>query len=430
VERFPAIPGLRTALAFLYGEIGRESDARTQFEQVAAKNFTDMVRDQGWLGSMTNLSQVAFFLKDKERARLLYELLLPYAGRNAIVGSANDCFGAVARYLGLLATTMERWDEAARHFADALAMNERVGARLFVAHTQYDYATMLLTGNARGDQAHAQPLLDQALATAQELGMPRLEQKIVSLVQSSKFEVQSIEDRNQYLEVRSPKPKVQSPTEKERSSRSQTLDSGTWTPDALPNFLRREGDYWTVGYDGTAVRLQDAKGLTHLVCLLRESRREFHVLDLLAMTDGVPSESSDAGQHEKQALQLHLTTELAEARTLPDRRARTVYQQRLQVLREELAEAERFNDSGRVRTLQIELDFLTREVAAAYGANTYARRRNEDTEKVRKTVTHRIRTVLTKIKRVHPSLWRHLHVSLKTGTFCSYNPEKFTDWEV
>jgi tetratricopeptide (TPR) repeat protein len=437
VERFPAIPGLRTALAFLYGEIGHESDARTQFEQVAAKNFTDMVRDQGWLGSMTNLSQVAFFLKDKERASLLYELLLPYAERNVIVGSANDCFGAVARYLGLLATTMERWDEAASHFADALAINERVHARLFVAHTQYDYATMLLTRSAQGDRTRAQSLLDQALAAAQELGMPRLEEKIISLVQSSRFKVQSIENGSQYLEVRSqqgavpsPQSAVQGPTDKKRSSHSQTLDSGPWTPDTPPNFLRREGDYWTVGYDGTVVRLQDTKGLTHLVCLLREPQQEFHVLDLLAMTDGVPFEGSGTEQHEIQALQLHPTTEFVDARALPDRQARTVYQQRLQVLREELAEAERFNDSGRARTLRIELDFLTTEVAAAYGASTHTRRRNEDTEKVRKTVAHRIRTVLTKIKKVHPSLWRHLHVSLKTGTFCSYNPEKLTDWEV
>ena len=148
------------------------------------------------------------------------------------------------------------------------------------------------------------------------------------------------------------------------------------------------------------------------------------------MTDGVPSEGSGTEQHEIQALQLHPTTEFADARALPDRQARTVYQQRLQILREELAEAKRFNDSGRARTLRIELDFLTAELAAAYGAGTHARRRNEDTEKVRKTVTHRIRTVLTKIKKVHPSLWRHLHVSLKTGTFCSYNPEKLTDWKV
>ena len=107
-----------------------------------------------------------------------------------------------------------------------------------------------------------------------------------------------------------------------------------------------------------------------------------------------------------------------------------MYQQRLRDLREELTEAERFNDSGRASALRSEIDFLTTELAAAYGTAAHTRRRNEDTEKVRKTITHRMRTVLTKIKKVHPSLWRHFYASLKTGTFCSYSPEKPTDWDL
>jgi hypothetical protein len=178
------------------------------------------------------------------------------------------------------------------------------------------------------------------------------------------------------------------------------------------------------------VRLQDAKGLAHLACLLREPRREFHVLDLLAMTDGVPSEGSSLVKLETRALQFHPATEFSDARALPDRQARTVYQQRLQDLREELTEAERFNDAGRISTLHGEIDFLTTELAAAYGTAAHTRKRNGDTEKVRKTITHRIRTVLTKIKKAHPGLWRHLYASLKTGTFCSYNPEKPTDWDL
>jgi tetratricopeptide (TPR) repeat protein len=449
-ERFPAIPGLRTGLAFLYSELEREKEARAEFDQVASKNFTDVVRDQGWLGSMTNLAQVACFLKDTERANTLYELLLPYAERTVIVGSANDCFGAVARYLGLLATTLERWDEAVHHFETALAINTRVGARLFVAHTQHDYASMLLTRSAQGDREHALVLLDQAFATAQELGMQRLEekvkrqkanvahQKVEQNGQGSTVKVQHTEESSQYAVVSSQHGKessqfsvVRNQYEVLSASTPQTPNSELRTPNSeRPNLLRQEGDYWTVGYDGTVVRLQDAKGLAHLACLLREPQREFHVLDLLAMTDGLPSEGSDTGKHETQVLQLHPTTEFSDARALPDRQAITVYQQRVQDLREELTEAERFNDSGRISSLRSEIDYLTTELAAAYGTATHTRKRNDDTEKVRKTITHRIRTVLTKIKKVHPSLWRHLYASLKTGTFCSYTPEKPTDWDL
>jgi uncharacterized protein HemY len=50
-------------------------------------------------------------------------------------------YGALARYLGALATVFERWDDAVRHFEDAIAMNSRMDARSWLAHTQEQYAT-------------------------------------------------------------------------------------------------------------------------------------------------------------------------------------------------------------------------------------------------------------------------------------------------
>src|ERR1700720_597753 len=44
--------------------------------------------------------------------------------------------------------------------------------------------------------------------------------------------------------------------------------------------LRREGEYWTVGYGGKSLRLKDTKGLGYLAHLLRHPAIEFHVLDL------------------------------------------------------------------------------------------------------------------------------------------------------
>ena len=72
--------------------------------------------------------------------------------------------GSVARYLGILASAMSRWDDAARHFEDALAMNARMGARPWLAHTQEDYVRMLLDRDAAGDREKAQLLLSEALA--------------------------------------------------------------------------------------------------------------------------------------------------------------------------------------------------------------------------------------------------------------------------
>ena len=51
-------------------------------------------------------------------------------------------------------------------------------------------------------------------------------------------------------------------------------------PDPAPVF-RREGDYWTITYDATLVRLRDARGLRYLEPLLRHPGRSFHVAELI-----------------------------------------------------------------------------------------------------------------------------------------------------
>ncbi len=127
---------------------------------------------------MTYLVDVCTFLGDKARAAVLYQLLLPYAGHTVVIGSAVACYGALSRYLGALATTLARWDEAAQHFEDALAMNTRMEAWPWLAHTQHQYATMLLARDQPGDGEKARELLKAALLTARELGMHALEEQL------------------------------------------------------------------------------------------------------------------------------------------------------------------------------------------------------------------------------------------------------------
>jgi len=116
----------------------------------------------------------------RARAATLHQLLLPYAGRTVVISNAAACYGALSHYLGALATTLARWDEAAQHFEDALAMNARMDARPWLAHTQYQYATMLLARDQSGDRDKAVALLKAALATARALGMRALEERLTA----------------------------------------------------------------------------------------------------------------------------------------------------------------------------------------------------------------------------------------------------------
>jgi tetratricopeptide (TPR) repeat protein len=169
----------RPGLALIYAELGRTAEAAAEFNQLARRNFTDVPQDSNWLVTMMYLMDVCTLLGDTSSAPALYEMMLPYKQVNILI-SYCAAYGSASRYLGALATLMRRWDEAERHFDDALTMNQRMGARPWLAHTQYQYARMLLSRDQPGDSEKAEALIKDALATARELGMVALEQRITS----------------------------------------------------------------------------------------------------------------------------------------------------------------------------------------------------------------------------------------------------------
>ena len=66
-----------------------------------------------------------------------------------------------------------------------------------------------------------------------------------------------------------------------RPDRSRASGATTET-----NVFRREGDYWSVVFEGRTVRVRDLKGMRYLAQLLAHPGREFHVLDLVGAETG------------------------------------------------------------------------------------------------------------------------------------------------
>ncbi len=171
IENFPEIPSMRATLANLYFRLGRREDAQREFDQVAAHDFATLPRDTSWVVTMANLAYVCSYINDVRRAAILYDQLLPYAPRQCVIGGAAIGTGSILRFLGILATTLSRWEEAVAHFEGALLMNARIGAIPFAALTQQEYGAMLLKRGEPGDREKAHQILDQALATGKEIGM-------------------------------------------------------------------------------------------------------------------------------------------------------------------------------------------------------------------------------------------------------------------
>jgi hypothetical protein len=181
--------------------------------------------------------------------------------------------------------------------------------------------------------------------------------------------------------------------------------------------FRREGEYFTIAFDGDAFRLRESKGLRFLAMLLASPGREFHALDLIAAGSGVGADTTIAGVDEL------ARSGLGDAGEVLDEPAKAAYKRRLLELEEEIEEAEAFGDAHRAAKGKEERDFIARELAAAMGIGGRNRVAASAAERARVNATRAIRSALLRIRAHSPALSSHLEATVRTGTFCSYTPD-------
>jgi hypothetical protein len=176
--------------------------------------------------------------------------------------------------------------------------------------------------------------------------------------------------------------------------------------------FRREGEYWSIVFEGDKFRLRDSKGLRYLSVLLVAPGREIHVLELVSAVEAHGLENRTAVGN--------LPIGSDAVGPILDERAKTEYRIRLRELETELAEAEAWNDPARTSRLRDERDFLVRELASALGLGGRDRKAASNAERARVNVTRAIRAALDRIAEHSPELGRHLSITVRTGAFCSY----------
>jgi len=169
----------------------------------------------------------------------------------------------------------------------------------------------------------------------------------------------------------------------------------------------RQNDYWIIRYHGHTALLESTRGLRYLAVLLRDPGREFHVRELLAG-----------------AVVAHgrVTGGLYGGAPVLDAHAKAEYKCRVNDLRQDLDQAERFNDPQRKTEVQNELQAIADHLASAVGLGGRDRKTSSGAERARSAVTKCIKKAIRKICEAIPSLGYHLAVRIKTGYFCSYNP--------
>jgi len=167
------------------------------------------------------------------------------------------------------------------------------------------------------------------------------------------------------------------------------------------NVFRREGEHRLILYESDVFRLNETLGLSYLATLLANPGREIHVLELVGSDAAL---ASDAGP-------------------VLDLEARRAYRERIEELTDELADAERANDPERAATCRRELELLRAELARGEGLGGRERASGSTSERARQAATKALKSALARIAAESPSLSRHLASTVRTGTYCRYDPD-------
>ncbi|MDP9236681.1 MAG: protein kinase [Chloroflexota bacterium] len=184
VEQSPDFPALRAALGLGFAQTDRLDEAHLTIEPLLSMGVAGLRDDPNFDATLPLLAETCAAIGEQVAAPELYEALLSCEHLMLCTGWRVP-FGSADRLLGLLAALMGRRDDAARHFESAIEIEKRFGARPWVARTQLDYARMLRKRDAAGDAARARELLQQALATAQEIGMAKVAADCEALLASA-----------------------------------------------------------------------------------------------------------------------------------------------------------------------------------------------------------------------------------------------------
>jgi hypothetical protein len=200
------------------------------------------------------------------------------------------------------------------------------------------------------------------------------------------------------------------------------------------NGFCREGEYWTISYEGKTMRLKDAKGLRYISYMLERPGKEIHVLQLQRAVDGMPVA---AAQHPSGWASAEQLAEEGLVEADSDNHAVTLtredylkYQDGLEELKRRLAEARQRENTRLVKDLEDRIRTLKQRMSADFGLGARARNSNQTSERARKAVSNAVGHALGKIEKEDILLYRHLANAIRCGTYLSYQPEQPVTWEL
>ncbi len=178
--------------------------------------------------------------------------------------------------------------------------------------------------------------------------------------------------------------------------------------------FERIGECRRVVWRSVEVLAPELLGFRYLQHLVERPGQDVGVMDLVSseLATSTPSPPEPG-------LSSHFGTGLP----LSDEQARDAYRRRLAEVEEEIDDADASHDLGRLERAESDREHLIAELSRAFGLDGRPRATGGDVERARGSVTRTLRYALRRLVQLHPELGEHLNQHIRTGTYCSYQPD-------
>ncbi|MGI8424196.1 MAG: hypothetical protein ACR2NO_08840 [Chloroflexota bacterium] len=176
--------------------------------------------------------------------------------------------------------------------------------------------------------------------------------------------------------------------------------------------FQKSGHYWTIVFDGSSAIIKDSVGLQYIARLLVKPLRSYAATELLALRVGLPEEIFK-GDHDG---------------TL-DPEALESIRGKVQELEEEHDAAKQNHDLAELARTERDIELLRNELKRVTGLGGRIRIRSNE-NRIRTSTTMAVRRAIQQLTHALPSLGRHLGISVQTGTFLRYAPDRTIPWDL
>jgi hypothetical protein len=225
---------------------------------------------------------------------------------------------------------------------------------------------------------------------------------------------------------------VQKGESRQHSPTATSLEGSTES--AEENLFKKEGEIWTVRFNGETGNFKNTKGFRYIEYLICDQGKEFLVSDLYFAInppdiDNIDSTHSNMGSAELGGEGLSVA-DLGDAEKLLSPEGKAALKQEVTRLKEQINRAKERRDEENQAALEDQLDEILEYFAAQTGLGGKTRKASNDLERLRKSVSKCIRGDINKIKKTSPELGHHLGPSIHTGTYCSYSPHPRVNWRL